>query len=294
MTWLGIGFAVLAAVCLACQALSVRLATQNSQTRDILLIVLIINTIIFVPIGLVFASINALTLQALLAFFLAGVVSTLVGRAFFYVGVKRVGAARAEPLKATMPLHATILAILILDESATMPQLIGIIILILGVGSISWEGASHEKGISGFVDWWGLLFPLVAAFLYALEPIFAIVGFQEGVSVLSGLAIKMISALGIYVIFLVVRGDLPAPTHLTTDFKWKLTAGLASSGFLITYYGGLYVSRVGIVVPIMQTSPLIVAILALIFFRKLERVSWLLIFGSVMVVSGALLVTIFG
>lgn len=293
---LGVGLALLAAVCLAGQALTIRLASRAGATKDVLLIVLAVNTAVFVPLAVVFGGDHGLTRTSVAAFVAAGLVSTMIGRAFFYGGIKRVGAARAEPLKASMPLHATVLAVLLLAEPVSGLQFLGVVLIVVGVAVVSWDGATRDASATGEVDWVGIAFPLIGAFLFALEPILATVGLGEGTPVLVGLAVKTAAAFLVFLAYLTVRDDLPSADQLRRagDFRWYIVAGVASSAFLLAYYAALDVSRVAVVVPIMQTSPLIVAAGAALFLRGLERVTPALVVGSTVVVVGATLVTVFG
>lgn len=291
---LGVGFAVIAAFCLAGQALTVRLATRDTASSHVLLIILLINAVIIVPLAVGVHGFVTMTATAIFAFVAAGIVSTMLGRALFYGGVERVGAARAEPLKASMPLYATILAVVFLDEVVGGIQFIGVVLIVSGIVIISWDGATRDASAVGSADWVGLTFPLMGAFLFGVEPIFAVVGFNEGTPVLVGLAIKIVVATGVLGFYLAVRNELPNRKDLPIESKWIVVAGLANSGFLFAYYGGLWVARVSVVVPIMQTSPLIVAAVSAVFFRELERVTALLVVGSAIVVTGAIAVTVFG
>lgn len=291
---LGVAFALLAAVCLAGQALTIRVITQRTSPTHVLLFVLVTNAVVFVPLAVLFTESYAVTPTAVVAFATAGIVSTLIGRVFFYSGIERVGAARAEPLKASMPLHATILAVLLLNEAVSAMQFGGVLLIVGGIAVISWDGAARDTAATGTTDWIGLAFPLIGAFLFAVEPIFATIGFEEGTSVLVGLSIKAVAAAGVLASYLALRGDLPGRELFSTDVVWFVLAGIATSGFLLAYYAGLSVSRVSIVVPIMQTSPLLVAIAAALFLRGLERVTPALVVGSTVVVVGAVVVTLFG
>ncbi len=156
---LGVGLAVIAACCLAGQALTIRLASRDGQTKDILLVVMLFNTIVFVPLAFLVDPTPHVTMRGVLAFVGAGIVGTLVGRAFFYTGIKRVGASRAETIKASMPLHATVLA-----EAMTLGQFSGVVLIVLGIGLVSLEAASSSDHPGDPDSVIGFLFPLVGAF----------------------------------------------------------------------------------------------------------------------------------
>ncbi len=292
---LGVGLALLAAAGLAGQSLSIRLATRRGLANDALLVVILVNVVVLVPLAVVLEPNPTITPRSIVAFAFAGVVGTVIGRAFFYSGIKLVGASRAEPIKASMPLHATVLAVLVLGERVTGPQSLGIVLMVVGIALVSWEGAASDRAAGVEVSWLALSFPLLAAFFFGLEPILANVGFAEGTSVTTGLAIKTIAALTAFLAYLRVRGAVPRVWELPGDaLRWSIVAGLANTGFLLAYYAGLEVSRVGVVVPIMQTSPLIVIAVSALFLGRLERVTPRLVAAALVIVAGGVLVTLAG
>lgn len=292
---LGVGLAVLAAVLLAGQAVFVRLATRSGSVLHVLLVALVVNAFVLVPLAVVFDAGTTLTLVGVGSFIVAGLVSMMTGRMFYYGGIKRVGAARAEPLKSSMPLFATIFAIAALGEVVVPLQFFGILLIVAGIAVVSWEGARHEASLGAGVDRTGMAYPLIAAVLFGLEPIAAVVGFSEGTPILVGAAIKSTAAAVVLTVYLGTRGNLPdLETVKTHDFRWYLAAGIASVLFMLAYYAGLSVSRVAVVVPIMQTSPLVVSVVSALFLGRIERVSSPIVVGSAIVVVGGGLVTIFG
>ena len=289
----GVAFAVLAALGLTGQTLSIRLATRQGRSADVLLVVILVNVAVFAPLVVLLEPNPTVTLRGVLAFAAAGVVGTMLGRAFFYSGIKRVGASRAEPVKATMPLFATVFAVALLAEPVTAAQVGGIVLIVGGIVLITWEGSAADRASGDGVPWIGLSFPLAGAVFFGLEPVFASVGLGEGMSVLVGLLIKSLSALLVYASYLRVRNALPAPsTFRTPDFRWYVLAGVASTGFLLAYYAGLSVSTVGVVVPIMQTSPLFVIAASALFLRDVETVTPRLVAAAAVIVAGGIVVTL--
>jgi drug/metabolite transporter, DME family len=292
---LGVVLAVLAACGLAAQALTIRLATREGRANDALLVVIGVNVVVLFPLALVLDPTPTLTPRSIAAFAGAGIVGTILGRALFYEGIKRVGASRAEPVKASMPLHATVLAVLFLDERVTGAQLIGIALIVIGIALVSREQAATDRAAGEETPWHGLLLPLAAALFFGMEPILASIGFEEGTSVPMGLAIKTAAALVVFVGYLRWKRALPTRASVPPGaLKWYLLAGVASTSFLLAYYAGLAVSRVSVVVPIMQTSPLIVVAVSAIVLRQVETVTPRLVAAACVIVSGGITVTLAG
>lgn len=294
-TLAGAALASLAAVGLAGQALTIRLATRRGRSADVLLVNLIITAIFFLVFTLLLVPEPVVTPTSILAFVAAGFVSLVVARSMYFAAIKRVGASRTEPIKASMPLHATVFAVLILGEAVSGPQLVGIVLIIVGIALVTLEGANADRIAGDSVPWVGLSLPLGAAVLFAVEPILASIGFEEGTSVLVGAAIKCVAGVIFLALYLGLRGSIPTPADLPSgDVRWYVLSGVASSLSMLAYYGGLSISRVSVVVPIMQTSPLLVVGASALFLSDLERVSRQLVAAALVVIVGAIAVTVAG
>lgn len=292
---IGIAFAIVAALGLAVQALSVRVATLRGRSSDVLFVALVVNTVLLVPIAALSPIDSKISVPGMAAFAVAGILGTAVGRAFLFEGIKRVGASRAEPIKASTPLHATVLSVLVLGESVTGPQFAGVLIIIGGITVITWDGAEASRATPEGVPWTGLALPFAAAFCFGLEPIFASIGFREDVPLFVGLAIQAIAGLLAYAVYLTWNGSLPTVGRLRdADLRWYVFAGLSSAVFIFAYYVGLSVSTVGVVVPIMQSSPLMVVLLSVLFLRKLERITPTVVAAAGIIVIGGVLVALAG
>jgi len=290
---LGPALAVAAALFLAVQVVCVRVGTDSGRSNDALIVVLLVNVAVFVPVALVAGYPDyRITTRALVAFAAAGLVGTMLGRAFEYAGIERIGASRSEPIKASQPLHAALLAVFLLGETLTELGALGIVLVVVGIGFVSWESASSRAGFEA-VPWSYLALPLASAFLYGVEPIFAKFGFAEGTSIYVGLGIKTVTATVAFYAYLRYRDALPGSVALRSgNTKWYLAAGLANSAFLLSYYAALAVAPVVLVQPVLQTSPLFVIGLSVLFLRRLERVTLRLVLAAAVVAVGAGLVSI--
>lgn len=291
---LGAGLAFLAAAGIAGQVVFVRVGTEHGTANDALVVVLLTNIGVLVPLALVTGYPDfGLTRRAILAFIGAGFVGTMLGRAFYYTAIKRIGASRAEPIKASVPLYAALVAVFVLGETLTPVGLFGIVLIVAGVAVISWESTSNPSATAADAGPVDLLFPLIAAFFFGIEPIFAKIGFAEGTPVLVGLAIKTLAATVGFAAYLRYRDVLPSVGSLRTgNTRWYLAAGISNTFFLLAYYSALEIAPVVLVAPIMQLSPLLVVALSAVFLKRLEKVTPRLVAASLIVVAGAIAVTL--
>ena len=290
----GVLLAALGAMLLAIQSLTVRYGTVTSRSADALVVVLLVNVAILVPVAFVLGRpLETLTLRSFAVFAAAGLVGTMAARAFYYEAIKRIGSSRAEPIKASQPLHATVVAVVVLGETVGPFHLLAMVGIVAGIALISYEhgrsnGTETESGYAA------LLFPLAAAFLFGIEPTLAKLGFAEGTPVLSGLLVKTASATLAFLLYLAWTRGLPRPGEFErAEFPWMVGAGLANTAFLLAYYGALALEPVSVVVPLVQSSPLLVILLSVLFVSDdLERVTWRLAAGASVVVVGAVGVTL--
>jgi drug/metabolite transporter (DMT)-like permease len=80
---------------------------------------------------------QAVSPSAALWFAAVGVLGPCFGRLFNYMGVARLGAARATPLINSSPLFTTILALFFLHEQITLKILLGVVCIISGIAALT-------------------------------------------------------------------------------------------------------------------------------------------------------------
>lgn len=292
---LGIGLAAVAALSIATTSLGIRLGTDDGTTIEALVVVLACNVLLLAPIAAVYAPTEPpLTLRSALAFGAAGVTGTLLGRLFYFTSIARIGSSRTEPIKATQPLHATVGAVILFGERVTALHFAGIVLVVVGVAVVSWE-MSRNDSATGVESVRALLPGLAAAVFFGIEPLLAKLGFGGSNALISGVMLRIVVAAAAFVTYLWLRNGLPSLDRLRrSNSRWYLVAGVANTSFLLSYYAALQVAPVSLVVPIVQTSPLVVMALSLLFLpTRLERVTWRLGSGASIVVAGAVLVTLF-
>lgn len=293
---LGVTLSVLVALIVSAQVLLVRVGAEHGSIRQAVLLSMGVNILTFLPAAAILHFPEyGLTPTALLSFGAAGLMGTFLGRVLYYDSIDRIGAGRTEPLKSSMPLFASLIAVLVLGETLTMAHTGGIVLIVVGIAVISWEttNSGTERGEDVSVTALGL--PLLAAVAFATEPNLVRIGFEQGTPLLVGLTLKTVAAAIGFLGYLRYRGTLRFDRLLGEPHtKWYLAAAVANSLAVLGYYAALKVSRVVVVAPITQTSPLLVAVLAYVFLSHLEQITWRLISASLLVVVGAGVVTVFG
>lgn len=291
----GVALSAVAALALGTTSILVRLGTQEGDSRDVVVYTFAMNLLLAVPVAAVYYYPDyGLTPRAVVAFALAGLTGTLCGRVLFYRSIQELGASRTEPVKATQPLHAAVVAALVLGEVLTLANLAGILLIIVGLAVVSREivaGDGHVGEVSPVL----LVVPLGAAFFFGIEPTFAKLGFAEGTPVLVGLVVKVAAAAAGMLLYLRFKGAAVTLSPSSLDprtRRWVLFAGVTNTGFLFAYYAALAIAPVVMVVPIVQMSPLVVAVLSLLFLPRVERVTARLVGAAGLIVAGGIVVTL--
>jgi uncharacterized membrane protein len=287
---------IIAAVSLSIAALAIRRgsSTDDGSSIDALLVVLVVNVVLLTPIAaVVYYPDYDLTLRSIGSFAAAGLVGTGLARMGYYKSIELVGASRAEPVKSSMPLYATLFAVFFLQETVSALRWAGIAVIIVGIAVISFD-LSGGGGLEEFkrVSMTGFFLGVAAAMLFGLEPIFAKMGLAEGTPSAVGLVVKTVAAAIFFLTYAHVRGEFDLGRIRSGDeWVWYVVAGIANTMFLIAYYAGLAIAPVSVVAPLMQTTPLFVAALSYFFLPDLERITRYVVTGVVFVVTGAGIIT---
>lgn len=294
---IGIVLAIGAAFAIGCANILIRLGSEEGRTYDAVIVVLICNVLIIVPTTLIlhFPEYD-ITRNSLIAFIGAGITGTLLGRTFYYAGIKRIGASRTSPIITSNTLYAALLAIFLLNEDPTQLQLLGILLVVLGVVLITYETAGEsdtESSIRG--SWIAISIPVLGSLFYALEPIFARFGFTQGTDPFIGLSIKTVTATCGFLLYLSWRQDLPSLSVINQrKFQYYIAAGVANTVFLILYYVALGLAPVTVVAPLKSSNPLVVILLSILFLpKRLEKITSKLLIGACTVILGISFITIY-
>ena len=292
----GVLLAVVGALGLALQSLAIRYGTVTSDSEHALIVVLLVNLAILTPVTFILEQpIQELTLQSVVAFSAAGLLGSMLGRALHFESIKRIGSSRTEPIKSSQPLHASLVAVVVLGETVGFVHLLSMVCIVAGIALISYGyGQSNDgDGNAGYVV---LVLPLLAALFYGIEPTLAKIGFADGASTFTGILLKVTSATIGATAYVWWKHDLPRLGDFDgRELPWLVGAGVCNTLFLFGYYGALGYEPVSVVVPLVQSSPLfVIALSALFVTDELEQITWRIVVAGAVVVVGAVGVTLFG
>jgi uncharacterized membrane protein len=234
-------------------------------------------------------------LRAYLYFIAAGFFHFLIGWTFLNASQKKIGAARTSPLIGTNPVFATIIAAVTLGEIPTWVELIAIGIIVVGaylVSSEELEAGTENRTTRSFsailrTSWLGLS----AAFFWAISPIFIRLGLEDLPSPLLGVTIGVTaSAIAYGIVLLWQRGQWLGVPITREAWAYKLIAGVLVGLSTWMRWVALDLTSIAVVLALsMISAPTVLVLSPLISGRHLERVTTILLFGTGLILGGALL-----
>ena len=232
---------------------------------------------------LVSGSVSRLFTWKIWPFLVAGLVAPGLARLMSFVGFDRIGVARATSLMAAAPLFAVVIAMACLGERPT-PLLLSGAVAIVGGGILLAQRSRHDT------NWRrrDMIFPALAALGFALRDNLSRWGLRDyGDSLAAAAAATVTSLLLMWICAAVWRARLNVP--LTSVGFFALSGVCEGSAYLLMWRA-LSIGSVSVVSPLVNSYSIVAIILAAIFLRDLERVTWRIVVAAVVIVAGVALV----
>lgn len=289
MTTTGLGYSLLFAAMVGTASLFSKRGLQEGSFEALLFVSLAIGTPIFVvaaaltsgmadlsPVGVGFAAIS-------------GLFGSVLGRAFYFLGIEHIGPGKSLSINATSPLFVAVLSILFLEEAISAGILVGTVLIVLGVVGISAD-AKLETIRSG-APTSVVLFPVLSAILVAVAVTFRKIalGYLDPIQVGT---VNMSVSLLLVLPFVAYKFDAIRASNSRFAVKnYAIAGSIMGTGFIF-YFLGLDELPANVFFPLIQTQPLFAVLLSAAFLGQVEIISYRTIGSAVVVVSGAVLVVL--
>jgi len=275
--------ALTAAILYSGNSITARMGMQQSSPLTAACVVLSVRVILFWGAVFLTGGIPEVDWLPVLLFVLLGVLQTATSL-LQLTGIHRLGAARAEPLRNTYPLWSALIAILFLGEQAGPGVLGGTVLVVGGIGLISWQPAA--SGLR--YHWLDAIFPLLAALFAGIAFPVRRVAFDisnEPLFFAAILAIVSFASLGPY---LAIRLKTEKLVWNRRSLPKLILSGFFESAASLLSLIAVSVGRVVIVSPIVASTPLWTLILTVVFLRGVERINARTVTGTLAVMSGTI------
>jgi drug/metabolite transporter (DMT)-like permease len=205
---------------------------------------------------------------------------------FFMFGIAKIGVARAAPIKGSSPLFAAFLAIIFLGERPEWYHLGGVFFVVMGIALLS---SGRTEGRWRRID---ALWPIAAAGCSAVGAVFWRKALPAFPDTLAGAFVGLVAAFTLTFLYTVTFMPGQIPDGIKKAWKPFLLVGIIAAIGQLFFASALQRGEVYRVIPLIQTSPLITVVFALIFLRSVEFITWRVPAGAVLTVGGAILVNL--
>jgi drug/metabolite transporter (DMT)-like permease len=275
--------AILSAVLRATMAVAARKGLKDSNpVSGVIVITSVMACGLLILAAPAFAG-SSLSLLAISAFVVDGVLIIVIARLLFFMSMERVGASVSMSVLGSQPLFAALFAIVFLNENFTMPILLGTFLIVAGILLLSEN--SREQG-------WrrrDLLLSIVVAILYGASSPILKVGLNEVNSPIVGGALSSGTGFIAMMFYLAVTRGRKIVLG-GGSIKFFCLAGIFQLSMVISIYTALWLGKVVVVVPLYNTAPLFTLLGSYFFLHGIERISPRIVIGAILMVAGAALV----
>lgn len=279
-------FALLSATAWAVDAILVRLGARTSNVVAAAFLSYCVTACCGWFYILTYIPLHRLWAVSTIYFVLSGCLQPLLARLLYYLGITRLGIARAGPLLGTMPLFGVLVAVTFLKELPTLAVYGGTLFTVASVWLVSWGGG--RKGEWRLLD---LFFPLGGAFFGAVSQNLRKAGLLILPDPLMGAAISTSTSLALFSIFLLFSGRLRLLKMHRGSLPFFGSAALVSTTAQLLTFTALSRGEASVVIPLLNTSSIFALVFSSLFLKDLEKITPRIIFGAVLMVFGVILIT---
>lgn len=280
--------AVGAAVCFAASSIFIKKGLEHSDTNTGVMVSLTVNVLVLWLVLVFTTPLSLLLNTTIFIFVIAGFLAPGIARMLRFESLDKIGVSRTAPITATTPLYSTALAVIFLGEKLTLPIALGMLLIIFGTIIISKSGKLNKGD---------LVFALLASLLAGIStPIrkYGLTLFDYPIIVA---AVTATTAFTVAFAYISATGNFKKIRNV--DIKNNGTRMFAASGMLtslafILNFSALSKGNVVTVAPLLQTMPLFSLVFAHIFLTNAEQVTLKIWIGTLIVISGVLVLTFFG
>jgi DME family drug/metabolite transporter len=243
------------------------------------------STVIFWFLLIVFIPLSSLLNPNVGYFVAGGVFAPAIGQTLGYIGMERIGVARASSIVNTSPIFSSILAVLLLGERWVLQNIVGTCFVIIGAVILS-SGKSEARA-------WqkkDLIYPLLAALVFGISTNLRKTGLTAIPQPLLAAAVTLATAFVTVLFIIQCRGGSKALRFDRDSSRWLFAAAVLNSGAILSFFAALNVGEVVRVEPVVACNPLLTILWTSIFLRQIETLSGRIILGAFFTVAGTVLV----
>jgi drug/metabolite transporter (DMT)-like permease len=279
---IGVVLAILSAATSALSVVLVRKVSNQSNAFNISLAISWVGMLVLWPLALILTDFSAANIASIMLFGLSGVLTPGFVRLLYYQGMKKLGAPVNSSLFSIYPTYTSLLAVLFLSEILAPGNWTGILMVFLGGILVEWSAKEGNNGIKYSRK--DLIYPIIGGVALGVGSIlrkYALTLFDAPVL---GVSVAYTASLFPFLITLVFSASTRKELSLTRDMRLFWVAGIGQAiTWMLSFYA-LSFDAVYVITPLLSIEPVFVATFAMLYLRKIERVSKKMIISIVLTV----------
>jgi uncharacterized membrane protein len=193
--------------------------------------------------------------------------------------------ARSSPIVNTSPMFSSVLAVLLLGEIWLIQNILGTCLIILGVVILSTSRPAHGKWEKK-----DLIYPLSAALAFGISTTLRKTGLMSVQVPLLAAAVTVGTAFLALLAIVWIKGGKHILRFNQKSSSWLFAGAVVNSAAILSFFSALNVGSVVRVEPLVACNPLLTILWASIFLRQFETLSWRVVAGALVTVTGTILV----
>lgn len=274
-------FGLLTSLCFAIASLLAQRGYHQGSAPWGAWITIAVNAAFLLGVHFILHSDTRLFITDNLVFVAVGLAVPGVTRVLSFRGIRTMGSSITSTIVNTTPMFSTVLAILILNERPGPLVLLGVLLTVGGLVTVSWGG---EKTSYKKIE---LIYPFLCALLFSMKDITVRWGLGSGGGqpILAAGIAALTSTVQIFLITRYIHGEKfilpPAPV-----WRWFGWSGIFTGGSFLFMYVAFSMERVSIVAPLINSYTVFVAILTPFMARQIETITPRKLIGAALVVAG--------
>jgi drug/metabolite transporter, DME family len=279
-------YALQAAFCFSLAHIFLRRGLVHSNALTGSLISLGTSAVGFWILALLLAPLAALKSSSIGYFAAAGLFAPAIGQTLGYIGMERIGVARAAAIVNTSPIFSSSFAVLFLGEVWLAQNILGTCLVIAGIAVLS-----SARG-SVTTDWRrkDIVFPLLGAVAFGISTLLRKRGLVEVPDPLLAAAVTVGLAFFFFLLIVAFRSGQSALKFEARGTAWLFAAALVNMAAILSFFSALNLGTVVRVEPLVACNPLLTILWSVLFFRGLEQLTPRDIVGAVIIITGTVLV----
>ena len=253
-----------------------------------LFVALLLVTILLWSVG---SGLSDLSFSMVLPFIITGIIGQVFALIATTMAIHEIGASRTHALTSASPIVTAILGAAFLGEGLTIYLLLGLAMIILGGGTLSYRIHGDENSQETKRPVFGFGLALYSTIAVGIFTVLQKHGLNLGVTPLQGLFIRFLTASVIYAFYLIVaRPEFEFKKSLSSpNYIW---ASIFATGTALLTLLALARLPATLVAGLRRTAPLFTVALSPFMLRGIEKIDWKTFVIASAIVAGAILVVI--